>query len=369
MTENDSTAQRIAIFLPNLGGGGAERALITLSGQLAVLGYKVDLVVGAEGGELADEVPGSVGVVKLGAERVARAWWPLLRYVRRSRPHALLSTLEHANVLVILLSPFMRGTRVVIREANTATVDTGSTGLGGKALLAAMRAFYPAAPTVIAVSEGVASELKGRLGVPPEKIRVIANPVITPELFELAKQPLTDPWFEDDVPVVLAVGRLVPQKGFDTLLDAFAGVKARRPDARLLVLGEGPLRGDLERRVKELGLTGSVRLPGFIRNPFPYMANADVFVLSSRWEGLPNALIQAMAVGAPVVATDCRSGPDEILEGNRYGHLVPVDEPSSMSQAILGVLDGDKRIVDQEWTEKYLAASVARQYAAALGVR
>jgi len=202
-----------------------------------------------------------------------------------------------------------------------------------------IRCVYPWADAIVAVSNGVADDLSLTAGIPRERITTIYNPVVMPELHEKARAALNHPWFAPGTPpVLLGAGRLVAQKDFTTLIKAFARVRAVRP-ARLMILGEGEQRGSLEGLARELGVSADVTLPGFVLNPFPYMARASVFVLSSAWEGLPGVLIQALACGCPVVSTDCPSGPVEILENGKYGPLVPVGDDEVLAQAILSVLN------------------------------
>jgi glycosyltransferase involved in cell wall biosynthesis len=199
--------------------------------------------------------------------------------------------------------------------------------------------FYPWADAIIAVSDGVADDVARVTSLPRESITTIHNPVVTPELQEKMRAPLDHPWFAPgNPPVLLAVGRLVDQKDFPTLLKAFARVRAVRK-ARLIILGEGKERPELEALTGKLGVASDVDLPGFVLNPFPYMIRASALVLSSAWEGLPGVLIEAMACGCPVVSTDCPSGPAEILNGGAYGPLVPVGDDAALAKAILSVLE------------------------------
>jgi glycosyltransferase involved in cell wall biosynthesis len=198
---------------------------------------------------------------------------------------------------------------------------------------------YPWADAVIAVSDGVADHIARLTGMPRERITTIYNPVVTTELLEKARKPVDHPWLAPgQPPVVLGVGKLKIQKSFRTLIRAFARVRAARP-ARLVILGEGARRRALEALVDELGLREDVALPGYVANPWAWMARAAVFALSSRWEGLPGALIEAMACGCPVVSTDCPSGPAEILQGGAYGPLVPVGDAGALADAILALLE------------------------------
>jgi glycosyltransferase involved in cell wall biosynthesis len=228
----------------------------------------------------------------------------------------------------------------VVRESNTLSENAlGSPRRRQRLVPALARRCYRWADAVVAVSEGVATDLRLTTHLPAERIRTLPNPIVTPEVAALARQPLEHPWFAADAPpVILAVGRLERQKDFATLLRAFALVRHRRP-GRLVVLGEGAERASLEALAVELGVAADVTFPGFVANPFAFMARAGVFVLSSRWEGMPGVLIQAMACGAPVVSTDCASGPRELLQGGRYGVLVPVGDAESLAAGITRMLD------------------------------
>ena len=202
-----------------------------------------------------------------------------------------------------------------------------------------MKWLYPHADVVVGVSEGVSVDLEQYLGLTPGKVRTVYNPVIDDKTIDLAKTPLAHPWFQpDSPPVFLGVGRFSEQKDFLNLINAFALVRTQRP-ARLIILGEGDSRGELEAAIEQHGLTGDVSLPGFVHNPYAYMYNASAFVLSSRWEGLPTVLIEAMACGCPVVATDCPSGPAEILAAGKYGLLVPIENAVALGNAMLQTLE------------------------------
>lgn len=358
----------VALLLPTLGGGGAERVMVDLAGAFTELGHMVDVVVASRRNAPAVSLPEGVGLVDLGRPRMAAALLPLAGYLRRERPRALLSTLEHANVAALLVRRVAPGMRVVVREANTVGQAMVSEGAISAPLLWAMRRTYPRADAAVAVSAGVALALTVSLGVPRERVALIHNPVITPRLREGAAQPLGHPWFAPgEPPVVLGVGRLAPQKRFDTLLEAFAAARRRVP-CRLVILGEGELRGELERQAAELGLADDVDLPGFVDNPFAFMGRAAAFVLSSAFEGLPNALIQALSLGTPAVATDCPSGPDEILDGGRLGSLVAVGDAEAMADAIVAALARPRSEPPAEWFERYRLDTVARRYLQVLGM-
>lgn len=332
---------RLAFFLANLEGGGAERMIVQLAAGLADADTSVDLVLARAVGPYLREVPASVRVVDLGARSVSAAVPPLRRYLRRERPDALVATLRHVSVAAGLAHAAAGiPSPLVVREANTPSRRSiGGPSAKGRAIDLVMRWVYRRAGAVLAVSEGVADDLVRTQGVPRARVVTVYNPVVTADVAVKAAAPLDHPWFAGDgPPVVLGVGSLTPKKDFGTLIDAFARLRADRP-ARLVILGEGPERAALARRAEATGVGGDVDLPGFVDNPFAYMARAQAFVLSSLVEGLPGALIQALACGCPVVATDCPSGPFEVLEGGRYGRLVPMRDPAAMARAVAATLD------------------------------
>jgi glycosyltransferase involved in cell wall biosynthesis len=365
------TPARLALFLPTLDDGGAEHVMLNLGTSLSARGHVVDLVVGVPGGPLTPHVPAGLKVVDLGARRTTVALAPFVRYLRRERPSALLSTLEHANILSVWAAWLARtGVRVVIREASPVLPQSQIVGAKLRLQRALQRQFYPRASLVVAVSRGVADGLRNDLGVPAAKIRTIYNPIVTPDLPRRAAEPLDDPWFAPGAPpVVLAVGRLAVEKDFGNLLRAFARVRAQRP-LRLVVLGEGQERAALEALVRELGVAADVRLPGFEKNPLRYMSRATVFALSSLYEGLPGALIQAMACGCRVVATDCPGGVREILNDGALGPLVPMRDPEAMAQALASLLDdaarGPARV--RHPVDRFTEETTVSEYLDALGV-
>jgi glycosyltransferase involved in cell wall biosynthesis len=363
--------KHIALFLPSLRGGGAEKVMVNLALGFVEQGLKVELVLAKAEGPYLSRVPEEVRVVDLGARRVLYSLPGLVRYLRRERPQAMLSALNYANIVAIWAKLLARvQTHLVVSEHNTLSFSTqNASSVRVKLLPLLIKIFYPYADAVVAVSHGVAEDLITMTGLPMEKVKVIYNPVITPELFAKAEEPLDHPWFRPgEPPVVLGVGRLTQQKDFPTLIRAFALVRKERP-ARLMILGEGEERPKLEALVRELRLEEDVALPGFVDNPYKYMKRAAVFVLSSRWEGFGIVLVEAMALGTPVVATDCPSGPAEILENGKWGHLVPVGEPLHLARAILKILQDDVYISPPkvEW-KRFSKDNAVIAYLQVLGV-
>lgn len=331
------STDRVAIFLPSLAGGGAERVMVTLANSFAGRGYAVDLVLAsAQGPYLADVVP-AVRIVDLKAGRVIKALLPLVRHLRRVRPAVILSAMTHANVVALLARACAHvPTRVIVSERSTVSVEHDrSHGLVAHLIYALVPRLYRAADGIVAVSQAAAEDLCRFAALPAGRVQAIYNPFDLAHIRKLAAEALDHPWFlAGESPVVLAIGRLTEQKDFSCLIHAFARLHAQRP-MRLLILGEGELRGELEALAFACGLTSDdVQMPGFVSNPYAYLARCGVFVLSSRWEGLPGVLIEALACGAPVVSTDCPSGPGEILEGGRWGTLVPVGDVDALAGAI-----------------------------------
>jgi glycosyltransferase involved in cell wall biosynthesis len=332
---------RIAILLPALGSGGAERVMLNLARGLVERGCEVDmLLVRAEGAFLPDLDP-RVRLVDLGARRALAAFPALLRTLRRERPQALLSNLPYLNLLSVparrLGSP---GTRLVLIEHNDLARSTAHGVRRWERLFPlAARLLYPRADRVVAVSQGVADGLVRLAGLHREKMDVIYNPILSPDLESLAAADPGHPWFAPgEPPVVLAVGRLTAQKDYPTLLRAFAQLRANRP-ARLLVLGEGELLDELGALARSLGIAADVQFAGFDANPYRFMKRSAVLALSSAWEGFGNVLVEALACGTQVVSTDCPSGPAEILAGGEFGRLVPVGDAAALAEALGEALD------------------------------
>jgi glycosyltransferase involved in cell wall biosynthesis len=338
--------------------------MLSLSSGLASRGYSVDLVLAVSEGPYLSQVPDNVRLVELEASRTLTTLPALVRYLRRERPRAMVAALSRAN-LVALWARRITGIpkRLVVNEQNTVSVLTQNAPQWRVRVIPLLaRYFYRWATAVVAVSQGVADDLVESVSIPRELVKVVFNPGVTPELREKAGQPLAHPWFgEGEPPVLLAVGSLTPQKDFGVLLQAVARVIRDRP-ARCIILGEGEERDELEARVRELGLEEQVSLPGFVENPYAYMAGASVFVLSSRWEGLPTVLVEALACGASIVATDCPSGPREILRNGELGELVPVGQPEQLAAAIGRVLDGSSPPPPPESWHPYTLETVVDQY-------
>ncbi len=351
--------------MPTLVGGGGQRSMLNLAHGIAESGYAVDIVLAQAEGAFLSEVRNSVRVVDLKASRTLTSLPALANYLRRERPGAMLSILGFANIIA-LLAWRLAGvrTRLFVNEQNTVSAEaTNATSWKNRMTPRLIKRLYPWADGILAVSQGVSDDLSQLLGIPGERIKVIYNPsVVEAEVRKKAHAPLDHPWFRPGrPPVVVAVGRLQIQKDYPTLIHAFAQVRKTRA-ARLLILGEGPKRSVLEALVRQLGLEQDVSLPGFVMNPYSYMAQASLFVLSSRWEGLPTVLIEALCCGTPVVSTDCPSGPREILKDGQFGRLVPVEDANALARAILESLEANRISPPAESWRPYELESVVSQY-------
>lgn len=330
----------IALFTTYLGSGGAERVTVNLARGFRDHGLKVDLIL-TRSGPRQYEVPNGVRLIDISVSRIYYALPGIIRYLKQAQPDIVLSAGAAVNVTVLLAWRIARSrARIFVAEHITQSEATrNSRDWRVKLLPAFIRKTYPWADGIIAVSKGTADDLIKIADIPEHKLRIIYNPVVSGEIFTKAEQPLVHPWFrKGEPPVILAAGRLTLQKDYTTLIRAFALVRKERP-ARLMILGEGRDRAQLEILVRELGLEEEVALPGFVDNPYRYMKRAAVFVLSSRWEALPTVLIEAMACGCPVVSTDCPSGPAEILENGKWGRLVPVGDTEALADAIIKTLE------------------------------
>jgi glycosyltransferase involved in cell wall biosynthesis len=365
--KSSENAQRVAIFLAYLEGGGSERVALNLAQGFTERGLAVDLVLQSAKGPRLAQVPNKVNIIDLRAGRMALAVFPLIAYLRRERPSCLLSLMMHANIIAILSRKLARvKTHLVISQhlaVGLASCNTGS--IRGRYLPLLAKQTYPWADRIVAVSKGLADELVCNLGLQRDKIEVIYNPIVTPELLEKAKEPVSHPWFNaGEPPVILGAGRLTKQKDFPTLIRAFARLRREGP-VRLIILGEGEDRSELKTLVEELGVVDDVDMPGFVDNSYGYMVGSSVFALSSRWEGLPTVLIEAMALGKPVVATDCPSGPREILNDGQYGTLVPVGDVEGLAAGISSMINNPVEPLPT-WVDRFRPESTIQAYLRAL---
>ena len=331
-------SQHIAFFLSELHGGGAQRVTINLIKALCDRDIKIDLVLAKAEGPYLSQVPPQVRLIDLQATKLVASFPKLISYLKQEQPQYLVAALHGACLLAVWAKKLTNiKTKIVVTIHNTFSVEAKYIGLRRKFLPTLICYFYPQADKLLAVSEGAAESMAEALNIPVSQIPVVYNPVVTPELENKARETITHPFFASEIPIILGVGRLKKAKDFVTLIDAFVRVR-KVTEAKLCILGEGEERKNLETLIQKHDLESDVSLPGFVDNPYPYMAQAQLFVLSSLWEGLPTVLIEALACGTNVVATDCPSGPREILAGGKYGKLVATEDPEALANAILETL-------------------------------
>lgn len=328
------SARRIAVLLPDLRPGGAERLHLHLAGYWAGQGLKVDFVLRRAQGELLAQLPPGASVVDLHATRVRHVLRPLVRYLKREQPDVLLAAMWPLTVIAPLAAKLagFRG-RVVVSEHSPLSLAYAGKGVAHRMLLrASQRLLYPLADAVVAVSGGVADDLARLSGLPRAAFTVIHNPAATGR----ADRPLPEKpaaLAGCSGPVILSVGTLKAVKRHDVLIEAFAQLQAF-PQAVLSIVGEGAERAALQARIAALGLQSRVLLPGYAPDPSPWYAHADLFVLSSDYEGFGNVLVEALEFGLPVVSSDCPYGPREILADGRYGTLVPPGDAQALAAAM-----------------------------------
>lgn len=329
-------ARSLLIYMPGLGGGGVERFRLLLASSFMEAGYSVTFLLHTTEGELTNSVPPGVKVVSLECRRTLTALMPMVRFLRQEKPDILLSSLGHNNIMAIWTRALARvPTRVVVTQHNALSVEhVQGQELKYWLLPLVSRLFLRFADGIVAVSKGVADDLAAITHVPRRRVTVAYNPVVAEDFDGQTEEPIMHPWLDGEgPPVILGVGRFVEQKDFATLIAAFAAL-VKKKDARLILLGEGPLRDELRMQAQQLGVADRVDMPGFYKNPLPFIRRAAILALSSRFEGFGNVLVEALACGTQVVSTDCTFGPAEILAHGEYGRLVPVGDAPAMAEAL-----------------------------------
>jgi glycosyltransferase involved in cell wall biosynthesis len=339
---------RVSFFLPPLIGAGAERVVLNLAKVFVDWDVHVDLVISDSSGrhqKFMKTVPNGVRVIDLQTPQSPTAYlkklYKLKAYLEKEKPKVMLVNVDYVGIANLVKTLAKCPTKIVqVIHSNLSNELGKSSGPGRHIKPILVRQFYPRSDGLIAVSKGVAQDTAAMIKISPRYIKVIYNPVVTDDLAPKAQEPINHPWFQtSEIPIILGAGRLMYQKDFPTLIRAFATVKQHRPCRLLIIGGEDYDRPDLENLIQELQLKDDVSLPGFAENPYAYMAQSQVFVLSSRYEGFGNVLVEAMATGTPVVSTDAPDGPAEILENGRYGPLVPIESPDALARAIIDTLD------------------------------
>jgi glycosyltransferase involved in cell wall biosynthesis len=361
--------RKIAIFVPTLEFGGAERVALNLAGGFLERGFSVDILAASEAGAFGNLIPAGARLVSLGNKgRVLRALPSLVRYLRRESPWCVMPIMDHSNVVTIWARWLARTPTTILATTHCLPSVEARHGSRIREKLApfAMRLFLRFADGIVAVSTGAANDLAQTAKINRERIIVIPNPVLTPEFYRKLQEPASDlSPVKQKKPVIISVGRLVASKDFSALIRAFAKVRKEVPSF-LLILGEGEERPVLERLIADLKLADDVALPGYTLNPYPHVSHAKVFVLSSVYESFGNVMVEALAAGTPVVATDCPTGPGEILQDGRFGELVAVGDTEAMATAIVKVLHSGGPIPPSEYLKRFQLESVVDAYLSAM---
>jgi glycosyltransferase involved in cell wall biosynthesis len=331
---------RVLVLVPHLGGGGAEKVAALLAGGLSKNKYEVHLGLITQSERGPETLPPSVSLHMLGARRVRAGAIPLLLLIRRIRPSVILSGAAHLNFLVLLLRPlFPRKTRVLVRQDSTVSSVLSFGGVPWYTSLL-YRLLYRRADHIICQSRAMADDLSTELRIGKERIAVLANPIDLDAIRAVAgtASPSVAGWLGPG-PHLLAVGRLASEKGFDLLLEALVTVREQFPRADLIIAGAGPEEAALKARCRSLGLDGAVRMPGFVQRPYMFFAGASLFVLSSRHEGMPNALLEAAAGGLPIVATPASGGVVDFLRSRPDAWITPDISSSALAYTLLEALE------------------------------
>ncbi len=362
------TLPRICIFIPSYGDGGVERMVVNIARGLARQGLPVDFATTGTQAPFLSLLKPDVRLIDLGAAKDYMDSFSA--YLQREHPDIVLTAKEQAHAEALAVRRSLNADfKLIVCPATTVSKRLERRGfLKRRRVFRAMRAVYPQADRVVANSRGVAQDTARITRIDQATVEIIHNPVVTPELRPLAAEPAQHPWLINRAgPVVLGAGGLRHQKDFSTLIRATAAARVQRPDLRLIILGQGRMHAALVRLAGKLGIADAVDFPGFIENPYPYMVQADLFVLSSAWEGSPNVLSEALALGTPVVSTDCESGPREILQNGRYGRLVPVGAVREMAAAMVETLrDPLPAETLREAVAEYTMEETARRYKAVI---
>ena len=350
---------RLAILASFSGDGGMEMLIANLFCELLRQDINVNLLlIRARGGHV-QRLPESNRIRKLGPNSSWLCIPALTRYLRTQRP-AVLFAAKHRAVIAAIVARYMSGQRntrvVALIGSDKTTYLRGKSRPGRYLWYVTMRFFYPRTDLIITMSQGLLEHIHSVSGTPRERIKVVPTPVIPTDINERTRQPVNHPWLTGgDIPVIIGAGRFSPEKGFETLIRAFADLRRQR-ECRLILLGRGELQDRYTVLAKELGIADDIDFPGFVDNHYAYLARASIFVLSSSHEGAPNVIIDSLACGTPVVATDCPSGPREILQDGKLGILVSVGDVEGLAAAMANTLDNPP-------SHEYLRTGVA-QYTA-----
>jgi len=311
--------KKIAFFLQNLSGGGAEKSVVNLSNYLVNDGVDIDIVlVDKANAAYLDDLDARINVIDFHKNRSLKSIYSVKKYIENNKPEVIMSSVTHINIILLIAKLITKktNTKIVINQVNHLSSIIShfiSIKIIGNLLVKLIVKLYNYADASISMSKGVEKDLLNNgLNI---KSQYIYNPIFSKEIIEKSNGAIPS-----NKKLFIAIGRLVPQKNFSLLIDSFHLVN-KEIDSELLILGDGPLKISLQSQIEDLDLQGNVFLKGFVDNPFQYIKIADVFVLTSLWEGFGNVVVEALSLGTQVVSTDCDSGPNEILDNGKYGFI------------------------------------------------
>ena len=354
--------KKITILLPFFLDGGVERAMLNLSKEMISHGIKVDFVLmSVNNGPLKSEIPNKCKIIELGSGNMFFSVIRFIKYIRKEKPDTIISALTPANILAIIGKYIsFRKVKVVVEIQVAVEISESTSFFKSKIRPIFYRIFLPLADKIVSVSRGIKEDLLG-FGIPSSKIIVIYNPIFSNDIELIAEEKVDHKWFNDDIPIIIGVGRLHKQKNFPLLIESFAKVRKEK-NARPVILGEGEERKNLLDLIKEFDIEDCVDLVGFVSNPYSYMKKSKLFVLSSDWEGFGNVLAEALCLGVPVVSTNCKWGPSEILEDGKYGKLVPVGNSDALADSIIYCLDSNSNNLNSEGGKRFRSDFIFKQY-------
>ena len=356
--------EKISIITPSLNGGGAEKVAVNLANYYSSIGYPVDLVVFKLIGPYQSLVSDQVNLVNLNVSRARYVFLKIRKYLKNNQNARVLSVIRDANIFVGLAATGLKIQSLVFREANTLNAVENQKQPKKNIYKLLMKLAYSRANHIIANSEETKSDLYHHQIIKASKATVIRNPVLSPGYIKLKQQKIEELWLaEPDKKVILSVGRLHPQKNFPFLISVFNEVYLVNQSSRLMIVGEGEEKERLLNQIESEGLTEVVKFVDFQSNIYPYYENADVFALTSEWEGFGNVLVEALSVGLPVVSTNCPGGPKMILENGKYGTLVSLGDKQAYVDALLTALENPVNSQDSiDYAKRFTVESVAKEY-------
>jgi len=354
---------KILIVLPDLHGGGAERLHVNLARHWTDLGHDVDFILLRKSGDLLKLVPDKVNIISINAYRIRQAVIPIYKILKKIKPDVVLSAMwPLTSITVISWIISRRKSKLFLSDHVVLSLDS-TNNIGVPILFLKFFIFitYHFSNGIIAVSKGVKEDLCSLGRIPAKKVEVIYNPAA----IGISKKDFINYdnlWQAKHEKKILSVGSLKYEKDHKSLIKAVSLIKDSI-DIKLIILGDGPLRRDLECLVKSLGMEKNVSLPGFQINPYPWYLSSDLFVLSSKWEGFGNVIVEALECGIPVVSTDCPGGVQEILDNGRYGRLVRLGSVTALADAIKESLNQKHDIFFlKERAKKFSIQEISKQY-------